>query len=242
MPAASRSTTSNSESAKISVNSRRLPQLLVARRIGGRSAAKRRLLVAVETLDSRNRQLEKLIELSPVERAMFSRALHFHELSLRAHDDVHVDICPDIFVVVEIQSGLTVHYADADCSYTPPDRRRGDLPHLDHPVERIDYRHRSSCYRRSPCAAVGDEHVAIELHGKLAEPEVVQHSAYAPTDQPLAFLSASAELRALACRARSRCARQHRILGSEPTLAPSATPAGNTFFNRGGAENSRKAE
>jgi hypothetical protein len=80
--------------------------LRVATRINDSSAAKRRLLLAVQSLDARYREIQKLVELRAIEGVVLAGPLHFHEFPFRAHDDVHVDVGANVFVVIEIESRL----------------------------------------------------------------------------------------------------------------------------------------
>jgi hypothetical protein len=70
---------------------------------------------------------------------------------------------------------------------------RRDLPHLDHPVERIDDRDRSASDCCGSCTAISDEDVAVELHCELAELEIIEHGADTPPDQSLDLLRATSQ-------------------------------------------------
>ena len=125
-----------------------------------------------------------------------------------AHHDVHVDFGAHVLLVVEIESRLAVDDADAHRRDTPLDRRRRQLARsatIQSKASTIATRRTGD--RGGAGAAVGDEHVAIELDGELAKPEVVEHRAYAAADEALNLLGATTELSALTRRARARRAR-----------------------------------
>ena len=87
-------------------------------------------------------------------------------------------------------------------------------------------------------AAVGLDHVAVDLDGALAERRQVDHRAQGAADQALDFLGAARLLaaRGLAVHARVGGARQHAVFGGHPAL-PAALEKGRHFFlDAGGAQ------
>src|SRR5687767_8739422 len=224
------------KSRSISLSSRSFPLLRVASSILARSTGKRRLLLRVEPLYSRNCQLQELVELRAVERAVLASALHFHEPARRAHHDIHVDLGAHILRVVEIQSRLSVDDSDADRSDTSLNRSRSNLPRFHHPVERLLDRYGGAGYRGRACSAVGDQNVAVDLDREFAELEIVQHGTHAAADQTLNFLSSPAELRSLARGASARCARKHCVLSGKPSLAAAPAPTRDAVFNACGTK------
>src|SRR2546430_14373243 len=64
------------------------------------------LLGLADLLDPGRSQVEKLLELGPVERRAFGRRLHLDEPARTGHDHVQVDLGARVFLVVEVEQPL----------------------------------------------------------------------------------------------------------------------------------------
>ena len=67
----------------------------------------------MEVADAGRRQLEEGVELAAIEGAVLAGPLHLHEALRVRHHDVHVHAGPNVFLVVEVETRLTVDDADA---------------------------------------------------------------------------------------------------------------------------------
>ena len=87
-------------------------------------------------------------------------------------------------------------------------------------------------------AAVGLQHVAVEVDGALAQLLQVEHGAQRAADQALDLLRAAALLaaRRLAVAAGVGGARQHAVFGRDPALAAAALVRRHLLLDRGGAQ------
>ncbi len=173
---------------------------------------------------------------------MLASTLHLDKSARIGHDDVHVDRGADVLLVVEVQPWLSVDHADAYRRDQAPHGGRSDEPELDRGGEGVVDGDGGAGDRGGAGAAVRLKHVAVEANGHLTEPEVVEHRARTPADQALDLLGAPAELAALACGTRARRAREHRVLGREPSLARPFTPARDAALDARSTEHARLAE
>jgi hypothetical protein len=92
--------------------------------------------------------------------------------------------------------------------------------------------------RRGAGAAVGLDHVAVQVQGALAEGFQVEGGAQRAADQALDFLGAAGLLaaRGFAVHARVRRARQHAVFGRHPALPFALQEARHLVFDAGGAD------
>ena len=88
---------------------------------------------------------------------------------------------------------------------------------------------------RGAGAAVGLEHVAVDLDGELAEGEGAHRGAEGAADEALDLLGASAGALALAAGALDGGAREHGVLGRHPALAGAALVRRRPGFDGRGA-------
>src|SRR5260221_1236918 len=196
-------------------------------------------LQRVELDEALRGELEEDFELRPIERAVLARALHLHEPSLAAHDDVHVDVGRDVLHVLEIEQRLAADDAHTHTGHAPLHRRAAELALTDHPGKGIADSDGRPGDRGSPRSAIGLEDVAVHLEGVLAPGEIVEHGANAAADEPLNLLRAPPDLRPLAWSSRLRRARQHCVFRGDPPFAASAPPGGDAFLDGRRAEHSR---
>src|SRR6185369_752119 len=95
----------------------------------------------------------------------------------------------------------------------------------------------------SACTAVGLQDVAIDRDRAFAERLHIGNGAQASSDQPLYLVRASgwSTTTDLTRRARLRRAREHRVLGRQPSLARVSQKRWHAIFYRRGANNARVA-
>src|SRR5438552_8825674 len=199
-------------------------------------------LSRVERANTSDRQLKKLIELPAIKCAVLAGSLHFHKFPFTAHNDIHIDFCFYVFLVIQVESRFSIDHPDTHRGHAPPDRRCPEHSVGHHPVERIDDGDRSPRDRGGASASVGDKYITIELDCELAKPEIIEHSAHAAPDQSLDFLGSASQLCTLPCRACASRARKHRIFSGEPSLAAPPPPGRNTLFDRRRAQDACRAE
>ena len=138
-------------------------------------------------VDAAGRQREQLVEVRARERRALGGRLHLDQPAVAGHHDVRVDLGGRVLAVVEVEQR---HAVD------DPARDRGD-------ASRSPASGRSSCRRRAAAAsparsatkapvidgaaraAVGREHVAVEVDRALAERLEVDDAAQRAADQPL---------------------------------------------------------
>src|SRR6185437_699074 len=142
----------------------------------------------------------------------------------------------------EIEARLAVDDADAHGGDAALDGRRRETTARHQPRERVAHGDAGAGDRRRARAAVGLQHIAVDLERDLAEPKVIQHRAQAAADESLNLLRAPANLRPLARRARVRGAWQHRVLRGEPAFAASFAPARYALFDACRAQHARRSE
>ena len=152
---------------------------------------------------------------------MLRRALQLHEpIGLQQHD-VGVDAGVAILEVGEVEPRLAVHDADRHRGHQGAERGRHCLAR-GKPGAGIGQGHAAAGDARGAGAAVGLEHVAVDLDGELAEGEGAHRGAERAADEALDLLGASAGALALATGALDRGAGEHGVLGRHPALAGAA--------------------
>src|SRR5581483_9574869 len=95
--------------------------------------------------------------------------------------------------------------------------------------------------RRAAGAAVGLQHVAVEMDGALAERLEVDHTADGAADQPLDLdrAPALATARGLALGALAGRGREQRVLRRDPAAPAAVEPARDVLDDARGAEDAR---
>ncbi len=93
-------------------------------------------------------------------------------------------------------------------------------------------------------AAIGLQHVAVEINRSFAKLFQIEHRAHRAADQALDFLRAAALLAAggFPVAAGVRGARQHAVFGRHPAFAAALLVAGNSFLDGSGAQHPCAAE
>ena len=199
-------------------------------------------LRGVEFTDGFHRGIDERAHFVAAKGAVLASALHFNESAFAAHHDVHVDVGAHILSVLEVGAHFAVDHADAHGGHAPFDGRRLDAAGGDHPLKGIDDRHGGAGDCGRARAAVGLQHVTVELDGELAPFEIIEHGAHATANESLNFLGTPPNLCTFARRAGVRGAWQHGVLGGEPPFALSFFPAGNAVFDARRAEHARVAK
>src|SRR6476646_1140978 len=191
------------------------------------------LLEALQVLDPGCGQVEQLVEPGAVERHLLRRRLHFDETSVVRHDDVDVDVRVRVLGVVEVEQGRPLDHADRDGGDAAAQRLRETEP-----VERATRCDIRTCDRGTTRAAVGLQHVAVEIDGALAECLEVDDAAQRAADQPLDLDRPPALLapRGLPVGALTRRGGQQRVLGRHPAAPGPVEPARYAVLDRGRAE------
>ena len=105
-------------------------------------------------------------------------------------------------------------------------------------------RHPGAGDRRGPGAAIGLDHIAVELDLMLAEGLKVGDRPQSPSDQPLDFQCPATLLaaRGLAVGAAVRGTRQHAVFGCHPAPSAVAKKMRHAILNRRRAQHMRVAE
>ena len=154
-------------------------------------------------------------------RGALGRALDFDETARPGHHHVHVGVALGIFGVVQVEDRHALVHADRHGGDKILERHFGNRTARLEPGERVVHGDEGARDRCRARAAVGLEHVAVDLDRALAQARKIDDRAHRPPDEPLDLLRAARLLaaRRLAIAARVRRARQHAVLGREPALA-----------------------
>ncbi len=185
------------------------------------------------------RQFQHGVQLFRLERRAFCSTLDFDEAASAGHYHVQVSLGSRVFQVVEVEYRLTLVHAD-----------RNGADHLfqrvatfqatalfDH-FQGIDQSDHGTGDGRGTSAAVGLDHVAIDVQGDVAQLGHVQRSAQGTADQALDFQGTTALLAAarFALVALAGGAREHAVLSGQPTLTLPLEEARHAVFDADGAD------
>src|SRR5579884_304079 len=194
------------------------------------------LLERGEVLDPARREVEQLVQASPVERHALGRGLHLDEPAVARHDDVDVHLGARVLAVVEIEQRDVVDHADRDRGHGSDERLREPEP-----VERALRRHVGAGDRGAARPAVGLQDVAVEVDGALAERLEVDDAAERAADQPLDLDRPPAlpPARRLAICALAGRRRQERVLRGHPPAPRAVEPPRDAVLDRRRAEDTR---
>src|SRR5712692_3290750 len=202
-----------------------LPALPVA--MTSRRSAKRgygSLLPDDQLFDALARQCQHRVELRTIVGRAFRRRLELDHASVFDHYAVEVGRGLEVLRVVEVKHRRAPDDPAADRGQVLPDRDLGDHPRVLHALDRhIEGAERARDRGRAR-AAVRLQHVAVERDRPLSDLAHVDGGPQRATDQPLDLVRATAQaaLDRLPRAAIVSGARQHRILGGDPTLAAAA--------------------
>src|SRR5919108_533014 len=164
--------------------------------------------------------------------------------ALGGHPHVHVDLCPTVLDVGQVEDRRAVDHADRHGRAQGGERLGADDALLDQAGQRVVQRQEAPTDRGGAGAAVGLEHVAVDDDLPLPQRHHVARGAQGPADQPLDLLRAARRLAVLhlAADALGRRPRQHRVLGGDPALAPAPHPPGDVVVDRRRAQHPGGAE
>src|SRR5471032_425686 len=179
------------------------------------------------------------VQVGRLEWRAFGGALHFDETTAAGHYHVQVSLGSRVFQVVEIQHRLALVHAHRYGSDHLLERVAGfqAATLLDH-FQRINQGHHGAGDGGSAGAAVGLDHVAIDVQGHVAQLGHVQGCAQRTADQALDFEGAAALLATAGFTLVTLAggARQHAVLGGQPTLALALEEARHAVFDADGAD------
>ena len=107
------------------------------------------------------------------------------------------------------------------------------------PVNCILCRHKSTRDAGRARAAIGLQHITIEVDGSLAQFSQIEHGTHRAANEALNFLRSATLFAAggFAIATRVRCAGQHAIFGCDPAFAAALFVSWYFFFHRGGTQN-----
>jgi hypothetical protein len=131
----------------------------------------------------RDGEVKQLAEQVAAERLLLGGALDLDEVAAGRAHHVHVGLRGHVFLVAQIEPGLTIHDADADRGHRGEQRvALGPLPGRE-PGHRVGQRNVAAGHRGGAGAAVGLEHVAVDDDGVLAQRLVVHAGPQRAPDQ-----------------------------------------------------------
>ena len=197
-------------------------------------------LEADETANTCLRDGQECVQPGAAERHLLGGSLHFHELAGAGHDDVHVDLGGGVLGVVQVEQRLALDDADADGGHTVPDRGRG--LQTGNAADGVGDRDEAAGDGGGARAAVGLDDVAVHPHCALAELAPVDDSAERPADEPLNLLRPAARPAVLPLRPGVGRAREHRVLGGDPSLPLALQERRHLVLDRRRADDLRRAE
>jgi len=179
------------------------------------------------------------------ERPVLAGALHFDEAARTAHHNIHIDRgrARPLRSRGRVAASCRSRRHSTAAHTSLHGRRRQPGPARPTSSNASTAATQRAGDRGRPRSAVGHEHVAIQSDRELAEPEVVEHGANAPPDEPLNLLrpparaaSAHANVRVLVARGSiaysaveailrpCRDASRARLPRSRPCTAPWSAP------------------
>ena len=154
------------------------------------------------------------------------------------HDHIHVGVAAHVFDVLQVEHGRALHDAYRDCGDMADDRCVLEFALSQKFVHSILSGHKGAGDAGSSSAAVGLNHVTVEVNGSFAEFLQVEHRTQGAANQALDFLGAPTlfAARGLAVAAGVCGARQHAVFGGDPALTAAFFMAWHLFFHRGGTQ------
>jgi hypothetical protein len=162
--------------------------------------------------------------------------LNFDQTAGTEPDDVHIDLGPRIFDVIEVDDRLPFDDPRADGGdAVSEDRARSVAKPRFQRVGDGDERAGDGCGSRS---AVGLDHVGVNMDRPGAEGLGVDHGSEAPADQALDLGRSAVGLAFLASR---RAPGEHRVFGREPADAFPFEERRNLVRNLSRDENRRRS-
>src|SRR3954464_11871654 len=147
--------------------------LRVARIKAASRSRSRALLHLPQAADPELGQAQQLIQRGARERRPLRRRLHLDEAAVAGHHHVGVDFGVGVLTVVEVAEGAAVDEADADGGDRAGQRQRVQSFLVNQLLEGLAEGDVAAGDRRAAGAAVGFEHVAVDIHAAFPHrPEV----------------------------------------------------------------------
>ena len=193
-------------------------------------------------LDARIAQIEQAAQTRAVERCALTRTLNLDYLARIRRHEIHIDFCPRILAIIEIQQLAAIDHAHRNGGNLAGERKARDLARVDPCHEGIVQRHPGSRHARGARAAIGLDYIAVDRHRELTEGAQIRDGTQASPDKPLDFHGTSLAVGALTRTAAVRRRRQHRVFSRNPTCTARLAPARNAFLDRRRAQNARVTE
>jgi len=184
------------------------------------------------------------VELAAREGLFLGGRLNLDDAAPAGEHEVGVDLGGAVLGVVEVEDLATLVNAARDGRHLIAQRDGIDRLDLQHMLERQVQRHVAAGDRRRAGAAVGLDHVAVDLDLALAETREIGDRAQRAADQTLDFLGSARLLaaRGLAVSPGRGGARQHAVFRRHPAFAGLAQPRRHGFLDRGGTQHLGIAE
>src|SRR5262245_3669180 len=164
--------------------------------------------------------------------------LDFDVFAVAGHDQVHVDFGVAVLRVTEVEEQFTRHDAGAHRGHRVAQRFSADQPAFAQPPRRQGEGDVAAGDRRRAGPAIGLDDVTVDPDRARAERVEIDDRAQAAPDQTLDLVRPSADAPAyrLARDAGPAGARQHGILGGDPTASGIAQKLRHRLLDRGGAD------
>src|SRR4051794_24695423 len=143
------------------------------------------LLHLPQATDAHLGQSEKLVQRGARERRPLRRRLHLDEAAVAGHHHVGIDFGVGVLAVVEVAEGAAVDEADADGGDGAGQRQRVERFLVNQLLEGLPQGNEAAGDRRAAGAAVGFEHIAIDVDAAFAHRPKVDHHPQRAPDQPL---------------------------------------------------------
>src|SRR5882672_4591505 len=206
--------------------------------------SKRLFLRAYQVGDAALREAEQRVELGARERLALGGALHLDEAAVAGHDHVHVAVALRILCVVEVEHRRAVEHADGNGGDMIPDGILSNEFLALEPCDGVMQGNKRSGDGRSARAAVGLQHVAVQIYGSRPERGAVNDGAERASYQALDLLRAPGLLaaRRLAVGARVGGARQHAVFRRYPAATRILEESRHALLDARGAQHARLAE
>ena len=179
----------------------------------------------------------------PRQRRALRRRLHLDEAAVAGHHHVGVDLGGRVLAVVEVEQRRPVHDPARNCRNGSGQRGAFQQSLGYEAVARQPQGNHPAGDRGAARAAVGLQHVAVDVDGALAERREVDNAPQRAADQTLDLDGAPVRTtaRGVALLALPGRGGEHPVLRRHPAPARAGKPAGHALLRRGGADHSRLA-
>ena len=190
-------------------------------------------------------QIQQPVQLAAGIALALTGALHLHVAHLApgvpGHDHVHVHLGAAVLGIFQIQHTLAVHHAHGHRRHLTHDGRIHQHAVVEELVHGQTQRRERAGDGRGARAAVGLNHVAVDVDRALAQPGQVARGAERAADEPLNLHAAPVLLHAVPGLALGRGSGQHGVFRREPSGALALQERRNALLHRRGADHPRPA-